>query len=509
MFYENLKKEIVNLKWFILIYIGFLVLFTWYESTVINFNLRTTSILLLVLILITCFILLFIKKNNLQLYKTAFIIILIFGIITTFITPITTVCDETEHFWRSELTSNGEIFPEYVDIPNTNKTGYEAKGYITIGSMSPLYKLHGKTFYDTNWSYEKINYTPTYVSSSFSQNPFYGYIPQAIGINIAKGLDLSNIWMLWIGRLCNLLFFGLIVSYTIKKVPIFKMALFVCGTMALTIYQAASLSIDSSVNGLAILVIGYFLYMYKSKENSLTYRNIGIFSILTLLCGLTKVTYMGLMFLLFLVPKEKFKTRKISNNRILGFLITVGLNLVWIKFYASHTLLNSWRGTYFLNSNVNATQQLMFLTSNPVRGLNIIFNLPHNWSNISGFFSFGCLPIYTSIFLSLSFIIFYIGFCILYPNNIKLNKKFRLGIFLITFLILFGTYFVQYITWSNVGKLNISGVYGRYFLPLVALGPLILNYNNKKSTKNKDLLVICIMMCFLSGMILLTFMKYY
>ena len=72
--------------------------------------------------------------------------------------------------------------------------------------------LSRKTVFQTNWDDQKIDYTPSYVNSVFAQNPFYGYIPQAIGIDIAKGLNLNNIWMIWLGRFCNLLVYGMLAS---------------------------------------------------------------------------------------------------------------------------------------------------------------------------------------------------------------------------------------------------------------------------------------------------------
>ena len=146
---SGLKMEIKNLKWFFTIYLIFLLSFLSYQMRTTNFNIKLTSISLILLFILGSFILVFISKRNLPLYKIAFIVILIFGLCCVFITPIVTVCDETEHFWRSEITSEGQLFPNYVDIPNSNKSGYEAKGYETIASMSPLYKNTGNTIFNT------------------------------------------------------------------------------------------------------------------------------------------------------------------------------------------------------------------------------------------------------------------------------------------------------------------------------------------------------------------------
>jgi uncharacterized membrane protein len=77
-------------------------------------------------------------------------------------------------------------------------------------------------------------------------------------------------------------------------------------------------------------------------------------------------------------------------------------------------------------------------------------------------------------------------------------------------LIFIGTYFIQYLTWCNVGLGKIEGVFGRYFIPLLALPPLVFGLKESdKSEKNSMMLVVTLMIGFISSMILLTFMTFY
>lgn len=78
----------------------------------------------------------------------------------------------------------------------------------------------------------------------------------------------------------------------------------------ISLYQAASLSIDSMIIGLGILSVGYFLYMYKAEKNSLDTKEVVKFSILCLLLGLCKLPYLAFIFLLILVPTDNFKKGK-------------------------------------------------------------------------------------------------------------------------------------------------------------------------------------------------------
>ena len=99
--------------------------------------------------------------------------------------------------------------------------------------------------------------------------PIYGYLPQAIGILIAKLLDLNVIWILWLGRICNLICYAGLVSYAIKKANCLKIPLLAVACIPISIYQAAFISIDSLIIGLGILVVAYFIEFCTSKENSI------------------------------------------------------------------------------------------------------------------------------------------------------------------------------------------------------------------------------------------------
>lgn len=525
---SNFKKLIIGLndiKSFFIVYFLFLVLFITYEyfSGQVN-NFESIVLMTIILSLIGIFILLFYNKFRYDnLYKAAFLIILMFGIVSVFLTPIVDVCDETEHFWRAEILAGGELFPHYVEIPNSNSTGeinpetgiankdyYQSHGYQSIYSLKPLYPLTGSTVFDTEWDTQSINESTNYVSSAFAQNPFYGYIAQAIGILLAKLFDLNNIWMLWFGRLFNLILYSSICAIAVKKAPIFKIQLLLVGCLPLAIYQAGSLSIDPMVNGLSLLTVSYFLYMYKAPDESLDWKNSLVFFIIALLGGLTKVTYMALLLLIFLVPKNKFKNRLNFIESRLAMFFVIFLGLLWSGLFASSELLNSWRGMYFLNHHVSVSGQLIHILNTPLESLWLLFD-PMNLVNMfNGLFSFANLPYYYSLYLSTLYAIFFILVTLFYPNNTELSKKFRIGFFIIGSIIFIGTFLVQYLTWCSVGAVQIRGVFGRYFIPLLIIPPLVFSLRNKERiTNNIDFWTISILISFIGASLLLTTIKYY
>ena len=295
------------------------------------------------------------KTKNIE--RTVFMIIVLFGLLCVFLSPINSVSDEGEHFMRSEITSHGDFFPQYITQGNKS-------GFMSIDSLAHM--PMDQTFFETNsWNTQPINTTPHLVNSAFEQNPFYAYLAQAIGIDLAKLLNLNQISMLWAGRFFNLLLYASFTFITIKKTPILKVPMAVVAAFPLAIVQAASFSSDSFIFSFSFIVIAYLLYMYKAKEGSLTKKEIGIFTILVIILGFSKVTLGGLALLILIVPKNNFKNPKDKYLGFLSIFITFVALVIWAKFYAVGSISHSWRASLFNEKHVNAAEQLAYLLSNP------------------------------------------------------------------------------------------------------------------------------------------------
>ena len=443
--------------------------------------------------------------DNDNIYKFVFIIIVCFGLFNTFLTPIVDVCDESEHFWRSEITSQGVLIPDYVDIPDSNQSGYK-----TIASLKELYPNTGATVFETDWDDQQINHSTIYTSSAFPQNPFYGYLAQAVGIAIAKCLDLTNIWMLWLGRMCNLILYAAICTVAVKKAPILKMPLLVVACLPLAVYQAASMSIDSFVNCSSLLTVAYFLYMSCSSEGSLTYKDAIIFFILAIVGGLTKVTYLALLFLIFFVPEVNFKDKRDYSFARFGVIIPIIISVLWSFGYANRVLENSWRGPYFIKYHVNPKDQINYLISHPRHTLNLILELPYTIITvIEGYFSFANLPPYGSKILAWLYAVFFSAVSIFYPVEKTIDKKTKIGVFAIYLIIYVAIIGVQFLTWCSVGEQHLIGFFGRYFIPLLALISICLASKFGRDYENWNVLIITLALTFLANSIMLTVFNYY
>lgn len=448
-----------------------------------------------------CIVFYFMHDSKEDLYKVAFLIILCFGIISALIVPIADVSDEMEHLTRAEITSQGVMFPKWVSgehnldrlYNHTDEGRYSTQLNTDVGfetSQSHMFFLKNleKTVFETPDDTSKINKSTMLDGSCFEQNPFYGYLPQAFGVFLAKLFDMNVIWMLWLGRIFNLIFYAGVVSLAIKKVPVLKIPLLAVACIPLSIYQAASVSIDSMIIGLGILAVAYFIYLYKAEPGSLKTREIAIFCALSLLMGLCKLPYLSFVFLLLLVPRKNFKNKNILLYALLGVFIVAIVGVLWSTF-STQALMHSWRSKL---NYVDTAMQLHYLIGHPSNlwifirymftdGLNLTLNGLFNFFGASSPNHYSDHYTLITVFLW----IFLAATLLLYPNNTKFDSKARLGSLIVLLMVYVGTGFVQLLSWSDVGKVSL-GLTTRYFLPLFALLPIIASFRINKLDRFKD-----------------------
>lgn len=499
----GLKKGFYNNKRYWLIYLALILLISFSLMKMKNYSHPEMEII--VIVLLSIFGILCISYCNVKdeenLFKTAFIVILIFGLLCCFLTPICFVPDEVEHFVRTEMTSRGELIPDYEN--NSFLTIQTTLDLIEKSKISEDTGFDGINFtkatvFKTKADENPINYTLVKYPSAFAQNPFYGYLMPAIGMLIAKILDLNSIWLLWLGRIFNTILYASLVSLAVKKSPILKVPLIVAACIPLAIFQIASLSIDSLINGLGILMISYFFYMYKSPKNDITRRDVLIFSALGLLLGLCKVTYFAFIFLILAVPKENFKEKKYYYYGIASIGLLAIIAVIWTKFYANAAYMESFRHLAYIKYNVNPSEQIDYVLAHKKDAIISILQYP---KYIDSNLLFNTLNLYFNKYNSL-YLLFLGGVILLYPME-KFQLKSRVVALFTCIFVYFGTYFSFLLTWTPVGVLKVWGMQPRYFLPLFGLLPFIFGFNNfdgDKSTIDNCLMMITI--AFMSLMVI-------
>lgn len=524
----NIKDVFFESKKYILVYLIFILLTFLSTITLRNFQnpkLELASFVLVAVLGIFCIVFYFLHNDDNELFKVAFVAILCFGIVCSFVVPILDVSDELEHMTRAEITSRGEIFAHWtgddVGIDRLYKLGdgkWEDRrnpnvGFETIQSVCSLGHDRGLTVQESLRDRWDINNTIVLRGSAFEQNPFFGYLPQAVGIFIAKLLDLNIIWMLWLGRICNLICYAGLVSLAIRKTPYLKLPLFAVACIPIAIYQAASMSIDSMIIGLGILAVAYFIYMIKS-DNPITNRDLVFYTVICIILGLCKLPYLAFIFLLLFIPSERINNSEVSRWYIILAIVLVAIiGIAWSR-YSTPTLMHSWRSRM---SNVDSARQLTYLMGHP----NQIFKFFHQIFNhdlkmvVNGLFNFyngrgTSKTHYTDHYNFITIMLqIFLGIVLFTGADTKFELRTKVGSLLVVILIYVSTCFIQLLTWANVGAMKLD-VTMRYFIPLLALIPVIvqLNHCTTADKRFKDYSVILII-GFMATIIMAFATKYY
>ena len=504
---EIFKKNLWLSKKYWILYIIILLIFTLMRFELENYahpELEIIAFVLLVLCGIFCISYYQGHNDEKELYKTAFIIILVFGIICSFVMPICYAPDEVEHFVRAEMTSAGVLFPEYnhksfLTIQSTMDL-IEA-GKVTFKNKYDSMDLINSTIFHTDADTNPINFTLVKYHSAFAQNPFFGYLAPAIGMFFAKLFNLNAIWLLWLGRIFNVLLYASLVSLAIKKTPILKVPLLVISCIPLCIFLVSTVSIDSLIGGLSILTVAYFFYLYKLPKNSIDYKHIAKFSILVLLLGMCKVTCFAFILLLPFIPISNFKENKYYLMGFLSIIILSIIALLWSKYYANPGFFQSFRSREWALYKVNSTKQMNYMLANKKEVIMEILQLPNYFRQDLIFKWEEFNNVYLMFLGAVSF---------LYPCE-RFNIKTKIGALLVGASIYIGTYIVFILTWTPFGQLDpIHGVQERYFIPILFLIPFVFGFNHMKGDKSElDKYIIMITILFISFLLMMMVIMIY
>ncbi|MBQ9026617.1 MAG: DUF2142 domain-containing protein [Methanobrevibacter sp.] len=492
----NIKDYFTDYRKCMIVFIAFIFVFIFAMFTPENFaDYQNEVIFILLVTVLGLFSIYFSYKNKLKLHNVALVLIIIFGLLLIFFTPPMSFPDESAHFTRAELITEGHLYPEITD-----------KGiYVDSYYFGLQQSYYGTTILDNGSYNDQITDHKGYWEWTTS-SPFYSYLLSALGIGIAKLLNLTTIWALYLSRIANLIFYGAVAYFMIKIIPKYKLHLLVFSTIPLCISQASSSSYDAFILTFTLIIITYFVKMYLGEVNG---KNLAIFLISVLLISLIKQPYIILAFLVFALPFEDEKLKKISIAAIIAMIVLAVLS---VESLFSSLFTTTAIQTYNTSSttNVSFVGQTRFIFSNPLIIFTLIkdmvVSIPDLFLLKANFFHYTG---YKGIkLINFMYVIFYLAFSLFYKIDIELRKRERIILALIFLITYVGINVIFYLTWSPLGSSTILGVQSRYFLPIIALLPLIINTKYKEIEINEIYIFTFIIIC-LMGLFLLPITHFY
>lgn len=324
-------------------------------------------------------------------------------------------------------------------------------------------------------------------SSSVEENvyaySFLLYLPAAVGITIGRILRFSGIAVLYIGRIFNFAAFIALAYWGIKKAPFGKLLLCMTALLPMTVHQAISYSCDSLIYGMTVFFTGYCLYA-AFGEDRVSRKTFWILTISSIILAPCKIVYVPLAFLPLIIQRRRFSSKK-RYFQAMGILAG-GAAVSWFAFNAGNFLSVLKGGSNWLEHADMAGFSLSFLWKQPGDFLNMIWNtLAESGTEMitqAVGIDLGALNIKIPVSLIIGFIILLLLAAMEErteaEQGVQLTAYQKLWIGFLALGIFMAILVSELLFWTPVGYSVISGIQGRYFVPMIPL--LLLLIRNRQ-----------------------------
>lgn len=410
-------------------------------------------------------------------------IFVLLGLLMNVIYPPMDVPDEENHlrttyYWSGRILPDdgGDVQGEAADYVIFNvPTGVrQSMGNLPVTQQIYSYWYDQEYGNDIStqalWSY---NGAGNYVG--------YGYTPAILGLTAARALHASYQTILLVGRICNYLVFLLLVVLTCKVAPDLRMATLAIAGLPSTIWLAASYSYDGWNLGFSMLFVAYLWRLTTHKEQ-IGLRQIIMMVLLLLAFAPIKYIYVILALLVFAIPARQWKNRKVLIGAILiggvGAVIALRSRIAEAIDY----LTTSKTDTRGLEQNLSGEPyNVSYVLHHPLEtALTFVQTFYTDLEKmvnrmLVGEFHSDYVPGYLAMALGILFVLL-----LLVATRESLQGRERISkgtktiwiyriVLALGICAVYGSFLFLYSYYRN-GEIGvISGVQGRYFLPLILL----------------------------------------
>jgi uncharacterized membrane protein len=400
---------------------------------------------------------------------------LVWGVALIAITPPFQAPDEPAHYFRAWSVASFEMIGRQgavVTVPENVATLPDRLG-TNVGGDWPANQYSVRRAGGALW--ERISKTNRAQVTSAAASAPIGYVPQAIGIEIARVLGHSPLLGFYLGRLLNLIATVVLVFLAIRVVPFGRPFFALVGLLPMFVFEAASLSPDGLALSGCLLFLA--LVLRSTTRGTIPARELIVTSCVAVILLNAKPGYAVLVLLLFmLTPRQLGGVRRyavwIGATIAAAFSVGAGAALVAPEAPAGYY---AWMGL----GAVDPGRQLAFVVRNPFEFARVLYDtfdqqalgLDHTRLGL-GQMAYGVLG-WLSVYLptvgmwamGLAGVLF-LGSREEVPTTPW--QRFVLGA---TGAILVSAVSIGlYTGWTPVAAPVINGLQGRYFIPVIPLG---------------------------------------
>lgn len=455
----------------------------------------------------------FLKMKQGVIYSSM-ISILVFGLIFCVLLPPYSAPDENLHFAFSYRLSNammgqpindddGYIYMRQCDL---HEFVTNPEHEYTLQMIRNLYQ--GEVEGEETLMASKIKLN-TYV-------PIIMYLPQAIGITIARLFHMNYARLLFLGRFCNLMAFLLLTAFSMKLLPKGKWILYAICQIPLVMEVVSSYSYDVAVLSGTFLVVAYLMKLWY-QETDITLRQKVLLGILAAFYASLKPVYIPVLAIIYIIPNQKLSKKKwkaclykcgVMVLALAAFVLVNSFEIGSMSAIASPVRQNPVAGQehemYFAESDTYDIEDLdhfpwvtkRFLYENPLHMVECFMEsilrltdeyLLSAFGNYLGWYQIR-IPVYVSL---LVMVLFVLSFRMEEDGNEKVLSG--CGRMIVSGLVLsscLAVFLSMYVMNTPPGFQIIQGVQGRYLIPLLAALPFFFREKTGKNELQKERLIL-------------------
>lgn len=426
------------------------------------------------------------------------LVTLLNGIAYSFVFMPVTSPDETTHFYESYRLSSiimgQESTDEYGHVLVRNCDIYEKKTAIDDKYVVQLWEKCDDQISKEDEKIVASDY-PWYISA-----PVLGYVPQALGITLARLLHVNYFWLIYFGRFANLIVFTILVSVGIYVAPRVKWLVFLICSFPFLLQEVTSCSYDTLIIAFSIL-LGCYVFKLMEQEECVSKKQLLTLLLICVCFAQFKPIYFPLIALVLLIPNDKICASTSRSVMIKGAVMMMALFVMLLVYHyalplnmknlqgeriplpvvesieTEQQLYDGWLysqtgGTIPFSSGVTESA-ISYLMHNPLDIFQrILYTILDSidWLVLYVFGNYmGGHEIRIPVSVTLLFIICFFYYVIRETKGkySKQNSLIGLYVLFLDCISIFGLMLVSYLQWSSLGKRELIGIQGRYFYPLM------------------------------------------
>lgn len=360
------------------------------------------------------------------------------------------------------------------------------------------------------------------------------YLPQALGISLARLLHLNGVILAYMGRTFNLLFFAFLLYWSVRFLPTGKPVMLGVALLPMTLHVVASYSYDAFVIALSFFFASYCMNLAWCRPQ-VRKRDVALLSVVIAALGPCKIIYAVVMGFALLIPQKKFGTMKkwllsagvVFGAFVLSMALVNGAALAGIFSSVSSGAVLSGAQEAAAGAAAEAASiavsntgnfvewageegySLGLLIHSPLRFVRVVYEtLIHQadeWylsmigASLGNLDAVLCVPFLVVAALTVCLVLLSIRRA---GESLYLSFGQKCWILLLAAASLFGAMMAMLLSWTPISSSMILGVQGRYLLPLLPFVLLTLKSERVVRTAGSDEQII-FYMCALEGYALL------